>query len=56
MLARRARCSAAALAQAAGGERLPSLAVVRAYAHACGGDPAARGVPAACPDRRGARP
>ncbi|MFG2777642.1 hypothetical protein ACGFY7_07220 [Streptomyces prunicolor] len=38
-MARHAHYSAATLAQAAGGERLPSLAVVRAYAQACGGDP-----------------
>ena len=38
-MARRAHYSAATLAQAAGGERLPSLAVVQAYAQACGADP-----------------
>jgi WD40 repeat protein/transcriptional regulator with XRE-family HTH domain len=32
--------SATTLSQAAAGERLPSLAVVQAYARACGGDPA----------------
>ncbi|MEU9456275.1 helix-turn-helix domain-containing protein [Streptomyces sp. NPDC048277] len=32
--------SAATLSQAAGGERLPSSAVVQAYARACGADPA----------------
>jgi len=37
-LARRAHYSAATLAQAAGGERLPSLAVVLAYARACDAD------------------
>ncbi|MFD4559602.1 hypothetical protein ACFWP5_35670 [Streptomyces sp. NPDC058469] len=38
-MARRAHYSAATLAQAAGGERLPSLAVVQAYARACDADP-----------------
>ena len=39
VMARRAHYSAASLAAAAGGERLPSLAVVQAYALACGADP-----------------
>ncbi|MGX9887511.1 WD40 repeat domain-containing protein [Streptomyces sp. NPDC002276] len=39
VMARRAHYSAATLAQAAGGERLPSRAVVAAYARACGADP-----------------
>ncbi|MER6417695.1 hypothetical protein [Streptomyces sp. NPDC001137] len=34
-----ARISVAALSRAASGERLPSVAVVRAYAQACGADP-----------------
>jgi len=34
-----ARVSVAALSRAASGERLPSVAVVRAYAQACGADP-----------------
>ncbi|MET8982675.1 hypothetical protein ABZX85_44570 [Streptomyces sp. NPDC004539] len=38
-MAQRAGFSASTLSQAAAGERLPSLAVVRAYALACGGDP-----------------
>jgi len=38
-MARRAHYSAATLAQAAGGERLPSLAVVLAYVQACDADP-----------------
>ncbi|WP_441246924.1 ATP-binding protein [Kitasatospora sp. McL0602] len=37
-LALRAHCSAASLSVAAGGRRLPSLAVTRAYVQACGGD------------------
>ncbi|WP_157546204.1 WD40 repeat domain-containing protein [Hamadaea tsunoensis] len=40
VLARRAHYSAATLAQAAAGERLPSLAVTLAYARACDGDAA----------------
>ncbi|GKQ39949.1 hypothetical protein [Streptomyces sp. A012304] len=40
-MAARAGFSATALSQAAGGERLPSLAVVQGYARACGGDPGA---------------
>lgn len=40
-LAQRAYYSATTLAQAAGGERLPTLPVALAYAEACGGDPAA---------------
>ncbi|NEA98520.1 AAA family ATPase [Streptomyces sp. SID13726] len=40
LMARRAHYSAAALALAASGERLPSLAVVLAYARACGADAA----------------
>ncbi|KUN95675.1 PD40 domain-containing protein [Streptomyces caeruleatus] len=39
-MAHRAHFSPATLAQAASGERLPSLAVVLAYAQACGADPA----------------
>ncbi|MFI6369648.1 helix-turn-helix domain-containing protein [Streptomyces sp. NPDC050546] len=39
-LARRAGYSVTTLAQAAGGERLPTLPVALAYAEACGGDPA----------------
>ena len=38
-MACRAHYSATALAQAAAGDRLPSLAVVLAYARACGADP-----------------
>ncbi|MFD9705762.1 XRE family transcriptional regulator [Lentzea sp. NPDC059081] len=38
-LSRRAHYSAAALSEAAGGRKLPSLAVTRAYAKACDGDP-----------------
>jgi hypothetical protein len=38
-MACRAHYSATALAQAAAGDRLPSLAVVLAFARACGGDP-----------------
>ncbi|MFJ6347894.1 helix-turn-helix domain-containing protein [Streptomyces sp. NPDC092046] len=38
-MAARAHYSTATLAQAAAGERLPSLSVVRAYVVACGGDP-----------------
>lgn len=38
-LARRAHYSAATLSEAAGGRRLPSLAVTMAYVRACGGDP-----------------
>ncbi|MFF2614434.1 ATP-binding protein [Kitasatospora sp. NPDC058046] len=37
-LALRAHCSAASLSVAAGGRRLPSLAVTLAYVQACGGD------------------
>ncbi|MFE6499904.1 hypothetical protein [Kitasatospora sp. NPDC057738] len=37
-LALRAHCSAASLSVAAGGRRLPSLAVTVAYVQACGGD------------------
>lgn len=37
-LARRAHYSATTLSEAAGGQRLPSLPVVQAYARACGGD------------------
>ncbi|WP_181785515.1 nSTAND1 domain-containing NTPase [Streptomyces phytophilus] len=37
-MARKAHYSASTLAQAAAGERLPSLEVVRAYVAACGGD------------------
>ncbi|MGW6915331.1 nSTAND1 domain-containing NTPase [Kitasatospora sp. NPDC054939] len=37
-LAVRAHCSAASLSVAAGGRRLPSLAVTLAYVQACGGD------------------
>ncbi|MBO1413378.1 hypothetical protein [Streptomyces sp. FH025] len=37
-LALRAHCSAASLSVAAGGRRLPSLAVTIAYVQACGGD------------------
>lgn len=40
-LARRAHYSPTALSEAAGGERLPSKAVLRAYVQACGGDVAA---------------
>ncbi|GGO42842.1 nSTAND1 domain-containing NTPase [Streptomyces lasiicapitis] len=39
VMARQASYSVTALSQAAAGERLPSLAVVRAYAEACGADP-----------------
>ncbi|WND23064.1 hypothetical protein RI060_39525 [Streptomyces janthinus] len=39
-LAQRAGYSVTTLAQAAGGERLPTLPVALAYAGACGGDPA----------------
>ncbi|MFG2781479.1 hypothetical protein ACGFY7_26990 [Streptomyces prunicolor] len=35
-----AGCTAATLSRAAGGERLPSLAVLQGYVRACGGDPA----------------
>ncbi|MEV7278820.1 helix-turn-helix domain-containing protein [Streptomyces sp. NPDC093111] len=38
-MAARAHYSTATLAQAAAGDRLPSLSVVRAYVAACGGDP-----------------
>ncbi|MFF4506210.1 helix-turn-helix domain-containing protein [Streptomyces sp. NPDC001401] len=38
-MSERARVSVAALSRAASGERLPSVAVVRAYAQACGADP-----------------
>ncbi|MET9229366.1 XRE family transcriptional regulator [Lentzea sp. NPDC003310] len=38
-LSRRAHYSAAALSEAAGGRKLPSLAVTKAYAKACDGDP-----------------
>jgi WD40 repeat protein/transcriptional regulator with XRE-family HTH domain len=38
-MAQRARFSVTALSRAASGERLPSAAVVRAYAQACGADP-----------------
>jgi WD40 repeat protein len=38
-MAQRARFSVTALSRAASGERLPSAAVVRAYATACGADP-----------------
>ncbi|MEU7478067.1 helix-turn-helix domain-containing protein [Lentzea sp. NPDC042327] len=38
-LGRRAHYSAAALSEAAGGRKLPSLAVTRAYAKACAADP-----------------
>ncbi|WP_239134475.1 nSTAND1 domain-containing NTPase [Rugosimonospora africana] len=38
-LARRAHYSSTTLADAAGGRRLPSLSVTRAYVRACGGDP-----------------
>ncbi len=38
-LSRRAHYSAAALSEAAGGRKLPSLAVTRAYAKACAADP-----------------
>ncbi|MFD5829722.1 XRE family transcriptional regulator [Lentzea sp. NPDC060358] len=38
-LSRRAHYSAAALSEAAGGRKLPSLAVTKAYALACDGDP-----------------
>jgi hypothetical protein len=40
-LARDAHYSSTTLADAAGGQRLPSLAVTLAYVRACGGDPAA---------------
>ncbi len=40
VMAGRAGFSVSVLAQAASGERLPSLAVVLAYAQACGADPA----------------
>ncbi|MFD4561300.1 hypothetical protein ACFWP5_44485 [Streptomyces sp. NPDC058469] len=36
-----AGCTAATLSRAAGGERLPSLAVLHGYVRACAGDPAA---------------
>lgn len=39
VMAQRARVSVTALSRAASGERLPSAAVVRAYAQACGADP-----------------
>ncbi|MFY1675355.1 hypothetical protein ACN27G_36400 [Plantactinospora sp. WMMB334] len=39
-LARRAHFSATTLSEAAGGRRLPTLAVTLAYVAACGGDPA----------------
>ncbi|MFJ8110064.1 hypothetical protein, partial [Streptomyces sp. NPDC096132] len=39
VMAQRARFSVTALSRAASGERLPSSAVVRAYAQACGADP-----------------
>jgi len=39
VLAKRAHYSATALAQAASGDRLPTLAVTVAYARACGADP-----------------
>ncbi|GIG85892.1 hypothetical protein Pen02_08280 [Plantactinospora endophytica] len=39
-LARRAHFSATTLSEAAGGRRLPTLAVTLAYVTACGGDPA----------------
>ncbi|MEE6257103.1 nSTAND1 domain-containing NTPase [Plantactinospora sonchi] len=39
-LARRAHFSATTLSEAAGGRRLPTLAVTLAYVNACGGDPA----------------
>ncbi|WP_371658002.1 helix-turn-helix domain-containing protein [Streptomyces sp. NBC_00280] len=38
-MSEQARVSVAALSRAASGERLPSVAVVRAYARACGADP-----------------
>ncbi|WP_460068161.1 nSTAND1 domain-containing NTPase [Streptomyces sp. YKOK-I1] len=38
-MAKTAGFSATTLSQAAAGERLPSLAVVRGYVHACGADP-----------------
>ncbi|MEU6255395.1 helix-turn-helix domain-containing protein [Streptomyces sp. NPDC047043] len=38
-MSEQARVSVAALSRAASGERLPSVAVVRAYAQACGADP-----------------
>jgi Helix-turn-helix domain len=38
VLAKRAHYSATTLSDAAGGRRLPSLAVTLAYVHACGGD------------------
>lgn len=38
-LSKRAHYSAAALSEAAGGRKLPSLAVTKAYAKACDGDP-----------------
>jgi WD40 repeat protein/transcriptional regulator with XRE-family HTH domain len=38
-MAQRTRVSVTALSRAASGERLPSVAVVRAYARACGADP-----------------
>ncbi|MEO3744300.1 hypothetical protein [Plantactinospora sp. B5E13] len=38
-LARRAHFSATTLSEAAGGRRLPTLAVTLAYVNACGGDP-----------------
>ncbi|WP_254389974.1 helix-turn-helix domain-containing protein [Streptomyces sp. AC550_RSS872] len=40
VMAQRTGQGASTLSQAAGGERLPTLPVVRAYAQACGGDPA----------------
>src|SRR5437764_15214881 len=38
-LARRAHYSAGTLSEAAGGRKLPSLAVTLAYVRACGGEP-----------------
>lgn len=38
-MAQCAHLSVTALSQAASGKRLPSVAVVRAYAQACGGEP-----------------
>ncbi|MFD3844048.1 helix-turn-helix domain-containing protein, partial [Streptomyces sp. NPDC058642] len=38
-MSEQARVSVAALSRAASGERLPSVAIVRAYAQACGADP-----------------
>lgn len=37
-MAQRAGCSASTLSQAAAGERLPTLTVLRSYVEACGGD------------------